>query len=210
LAAQEKMANWAFWGFVVGAAQLGIATAGTIAIVVTLRQTGSANEIAARSLVADQRAWISTDLEITDTLTFGPNGSVTIGVNLLVSNIGKTPAQNVHTAMTLLLDLQNLPADLRAFARSHRRRNVDAGRVSLPNEVYRRPWHPSAEPGEVEKHAMGETVFLAVCGCVTYEVQHDSSLHQTAFVYWLSHHRVGQDVAKANVEFQVGAGGFAD
>jgi hypothetical protein len=62
----------------------------------------------------------------------------------------------------------------------------------LQNETYDRPWIPSIDRNELDIGAMdfgektgGKRVYPAIIGCVTYELLHDRSIRQTAFVYTL-------------------------
>lgn len=164
--------------------------------------------------VTDQRAWIAVKLF--------PDGDariseehISMSVSLKISNLGKTPALDVHTDITMMYfdrgDL-DVRTQLKQFCDKKREFNI-FGRPLPPGDFYFRKWGPSLERDKSKEYS---TVALPVImGCVTYQILPDKSLHQTSFAYIVG---VGNDllplenpiVPQVDLEFTVTSGGFAD
>ena len=125
-----------------------------------------ANRISREGIIAEQRAWITAgDLNIESEPVYGKDG-ITIQVSVQITNRGKTPALNVHTAMEMIFDYAAAPAAVAALAEKNK--TVDVihwTRIALPDDPYRRRWVFTIEPPE-----SGNSVFPVIVGCVTYRI----------------------------------------
>lgn len=166
----------------------------------------SAN-IAAEAYAASERAWLNVDISADSDLRFHPTGGCGIFVKLKITNIGRTPALNAHTSMTMVPSHEFSKEQVAAYAAENRERNEKWSRTVLPGESYDRKW------GLHLDDARG-TLYGMVLGCVTYETLPDRSLHQTSFCYFLGRGDVGGlnegDIPQSEVNFTVTTGGSAD
>jgi len=163
-------------------------------------------DIAKDALIASERAWITVGLHADSPIAIERAGTCSLSVSLKVTNIGRTPALNAHTSMTMIPSKVDHRADVKAYADEHRVSNDTWSRTVLPGESYDRGWGLGLD--EVEGVLYG-----VVIGCVTYETLPDRALHQTAFCYYVGgrdHAFLNRDIPKEEVTFTVATGGFAD
>jgi archaellum component FlaG (FlaF/FlaG flagellin family) len=178
-------------------------------------------DIAEKGLLANERAWLSVELIRTGDFIFSRGGNADIEVVLLIKNIGKTPALNVHTTVRLMCDGNETIKEIEEFSDYCRRVDRRFSRLLLPQQSYERPWVPGLEPSEMpESSKTSGTILPVVVGCVTYQTLPDHSLHQTVICYNLSAAgeggefagliQRGQMVPKERVHATVTTGGHAD
>jgi hypothetical protein len=160
---------------------LAVATIGLGAATAGLYLTGEKQvALTKETLIAEQRAWIVTSLEI------GPGGlQVTKGEMLLdarlkVSNVGRTPAIGAHTDTRLMEEVSQ--EQIQAFAQANKKASPHGLFVS-PNDFYYRPWLPSLEERDQYKLGAGRGVSPILTGCVTYSILQDQNIRQIAFAY---------------------------
>ena len=162
---------------------LAIATIGLGAATVGLYMTGEKQvELTRKALVGDQRAWLTTSLEIGEEGLTTNHGVMSLDVKLKVINLGRTPAINAHTNMLLVERYEN--EDVLKFAAKNKVEHPHSLFLS-PNDSYYRPWYPSLEQDDRYKRGATRGVQPVLYGCVTYRILQDEELHQIAFVYLL-------------------------
>lgn len=177
-------------------------------------------DLARDALVASDRAWINADLAQVENLTFAPDGTLSMSVNVRVQNIGKTPAMNVHTSVQLVLDHNKAPSAIKELARHQRVEDITNSRILLPGDGYLRPWGPSAHPCEQGMDADQDWYLPAVIGVVTYQTHPDMALRQTAFASFISLNdndpsatgliSVSKHIEDTSIQITTCSGGFAD
>jgi hypothetical protein len=132
------------------------------------------------ALIGEQRAWIViTSIEV-DSISFSKN-HVDVCVRLKVTNVGKTPAVDTHIKMAIA-SMNELPDAVRKFSAKWKVRSDNTGVLVAPGESF---WRASGIL-LIEKSAFkssGGAVWIAVIGCVTYEILQDGDIHQSAFSY---------------------------
>lgn len=212
--AASEAARWTahtFWlslvGTVVGAGTL---IAAFLAARYAKNAAGEARraaDIARDSFIANERAWLTVELHPDGALTFYETGGCELPVYLTIKNLGRTPALNVHTSMTMVPMRQDHIDEVAEYAAEQRERNTTWRRTLLPGDSYDRRWGPSLDD-------YTQAPYATILGCVTYETLPDRALHQTAFCYIVGRGEVGSldgfDVPKEEVRFTVTSGGFAD
>jgi uncharacterized membrane protein YphA (DoxX/SURF4 family) len=177
-------------------------------------------DIARDAFVAGERAWINIELALEESPDFSRDGGTSANVAVKVSNIGKTPAINVHTNVAMTLSLQRAPGLLRDLAERSRHADPSNGRLLLPGVYYHRPWSPSVDPLESGNEWGQASVLPMIVVCVTYQTLPDMALHQTAECFMVG---VKSEHSRFPSSFQRGAftpldqtmiqgwsGGFAD
>lgn len=92
LEAQRNMADWAFWFLVFTIIQIPFATAGLVALIVTIRQGLEANKIALEA----ERAWLDFDIEMDGILVDYGGDGYDFRIIISVRNIGSNPATDVR------------------------------------------------------------------------------------------------------------------
>lgn len=137
-------------------------------------------DIARDAFVAGERAWINIELILDEPPDFSRDGGLSARVSVKVSNIGKTPAINVHTNVGMTLSFQRSPGLLRDLAAHSRHADPNNGRLLLPGASYHRPWGATADPLESGDEWGRPSVTPMILVCVTYQTLPDMALHQTA------------------------------
>lgn len=137
-------------------------------------------DIARDAFIASERAWLNISLVLDEPPSFSRDGGVSARVAVKISNIGKTPAINVHTNVDITLGFQRAPDLLRDLAERSRYADPSNGRLLLPGAFYHRPWAPSVDPLESGEEWGHASVTLVIVVCVTYQTLPDMALHQTA------------------------------
>lgn len=137
-------------------------------------------DIARDAFVAGERAWVNIELVLDEPPDFSRDGGTSASVAVKVSNIGKTPAINVHTNVAMTLNLHRAPGLLRDLAERSRHVDVNNGRLLLPGGSYHRPWGPAVDPLESGDEWGRASVTPMIVVCVTYQTLPDMALHQTA------------------------------
>lgn len=212
-AAQES-ASWTartFWlalfGTAIGGGTLFAAFAAARYARDAAREARRSANIAADAYAANERAWITVDIAADSDLTFNASGGCHIFVKLKVTNIGRTPALNAHTSMTMVPTLRFSKEMVAGYAAEHRERNEKWGRTVLPGESYDRKWGLGLDDAK-------DVLYGMVFGCVTYETLPDRAIHQTSFCYSLGRGEVGGlnegDIPQSEAKFTVTTGGSAD
>jgi hypothetical protein len=184
----------------------------------TIAAALASNEISRSHLIADQRAWLTVRLDITSDFVINDRGCA-FEVSAKITNIGKTPALNAHSAMTLTLNHADAADVLAKFSAQNRDKTPQWSRSVLPTECYNRPWKLHASKGELDQFSASGKVLPLVVGCVTYQILPDRTVHQTRFLY----HVVVEGgplgelipaqpavIGKALLQCRVHAGGDAD
>lgn len=138
-----------------------------------------ANEISQKTLVADQRAWLSiNDLQVEQDVTVTDRGVVKLVTSIRITNFGKTPAVGLRVHLHARLGhsaIRDSVAELAQFGLD------DASpwtRILLPNESYRHLDILTFKPPGDDSSPLH-----VVIGCVTYRILLDDSVHQTATVF---------------------------
>ncbi len=212
--AADEAAAWtarSFWlslfSAVIGAGTL---AAAFLAALYAKRAAGEAKraaDIARDAFIASERAWLTVSLHPDGDLAFYETGGCGLSVYLTIENLGRTPALNVHTSMTMVPMRQDHVDEVATYAAAQRERNTTWSRTLLPGDSYDRGWGVSLDDCTLSPYA-------TILGCVTYETLPDRELHQTAFCYIVGRgelgHLDGFDIPKAEVRFTVTSGGFAD
>jgi hypothetical protein len=137
-------------------------------------------DIARDAFVAGERAWLNISLVLDQPPAFSRDGGVSAHVAVEISNIGKTPAINVHTNVDITLGFERAPGLLRDLAERSRYADLSNGRLLLPGASYHRPWAPSVDPLESRDEWGHASVTPVIVVCVTYQTLPDMALHQTA------------------------------
>ncbi|MHA6298659.1 hypothetical protein [Devosia sp. CAU 1758] len=212
--AQEGTVYWAQMATIISAVQALIALFGTVALVVTIRQGRRANKIASDAIVANQRAWIKTDLRVDGPVHFSEYGA-SLNVGIVIKNIGQTPALDCQTDVSMIHEVLNTKTMVRTIAARNRQINENFGRTCLPGEEYVREWTAHSDAKDVTEAILGGGVTILIVGCVTYRVPNDTEPHQTWFSYLLeprNRERFDPDgPAKQDVSgYQTWTGGHAD
>lgn len=177
-------------------------------------------EIARNAFVASERAWVNADLIGVDDILFAPDGTISTSVEILIKNIGKTPALNVHTHVDIIFDHNKASELIKEIAHKQRIPNAEHSRLLLPGDEYLRPWGPSAHPIEQQFDVRQGFMLPAVIGVVSYQTHPDMAVRQTGFAKILSRNddsgsfsgliTYGIDVPKEVVQIDATSGGFAD
>lgn len=203
----ERMFWLSLVGLLVGAGTLFAAVMAARYAKHAAREARRTADTAHNALVYSERAWITVDLFADGDFTFHPTGSASLPVWLEVKNIGRTPALNVHTDMTMITTMEDHPNVVKEFADAHRVKDTKNSRSLLPGDAYPRKWVPHLDSWKGSSYAI-------IVGCVTYETLPDDALHQTTFTYYVGRGEVGRldgtDIAQGEVHFTVKNGGFAD
>lgn len=164
-------------------------------------------DIARESYVAAERAWLTVALYPDSDLTYHETGGCSLRVYLTIKNIGRTPALNVHTSMTIVPMKQDHVNEVADYALEQRERNTNWSRTLVPGDSYDRTWGLSLD-------YYSESPYATIFGCVTYETLPDRTIHQTAFCYIVGRKEHGFldgiDTTKEDIVFTVTSGGFAD
>lgn len=171
-------------GVMTGAATLVSAIAAALYARRAALESGRSADIARDSLVASERAWLNVEVIALGPLRFHPLGDVDILIGIEISNVGRTPALNVHTSAEMILDHREAPAVVERLARESRTLNKTWSRLLLPGQKYLRKWGPSAHLAEKDT-----LILPVIVGVVTYQITPDASLHQTAFAVTLAQQR---------------------
>lgn len=172
-------------------------------------------DIARDSLIASERAWLNVNVIPLGALQFHPAGTVDILIGVEITNVGKTPALNVHTHVEMSLNYQQIPNLLKELASKQRHVNTKWSRLLLPAQSYVRRWGAGTE---LQHDDTG--ILPVIYGVVTYQLIRDGSLHQTAFAVMLSKRDPAGDstslfmrekyVAATDIVIEETTGGFAD
>lgn len=196
------------------------AKATTVAANASVDEARKATNVAHEAYLAEQRAWISVELDIDGPLRWytDRDGSrhASIDASARITNIGKTPALNVHTQMDVVFGWVEAKQAVQKLARESRHRNIDTSRMLIPRETYNRPWGLGFAEEKARSHAAGEHIWPVIIGCVTYEIQRDKKLHQTAFAFALFDGNAGEtvkitiDIPPDRLRASITTGGFAD
>jgi hypothetical protein len=172
--------------------------------------------VAAReATAADNRAWITVKLEV-NSFEFQKNVGA-FDVKVRVENIGKTPALHVHTHVDVVVDhdFVSISNDVRKLAALNRLKDRSSSRILAPNDFYLRPWGPTFEVNLEEfENRYSREFYPVIIGCVTYETQFGTELHQTAFAYVVTRDGI-QGLLRSpkktkNLKVEVTTGGFSD
>lgn len=184
------------------------------------RESRRSADIAREAMISSGRAWIHVDLTLDDKLVWDESGNVQVKVRIKVSNIGNSPAINVHTAVRVVPDCDDTRAWLDRISRKARVEDRSRSRMVLPHDSFERQQVARALATDFKGVPGFPRLRPAIVGCVTYQLAQDMSLHQTAFCYTLSRiDSAGKpgsriyagktlDADKAHLDW--GIGGFAD
>jgi hypothetical protein len=177
-----------------------------------------ANKISNTHMIADQRAWVAVGhLGIIDDIVFkAAEGGAVVFLSVTLTNLGKTPALDVHTQMDMAFDDDSARQRLREIAVSERASESRWTRILLPNDSYQREWALA-----IDTPTTGVHVSPRVIGCVTYRIVPDNTIHQTGFDFVLfEQHPNGRFrdllradtpvISKETVGYSGGPGAFAD
>lgn len=107
LQAQQDMAFWAKWLFILGIGQAAIASIGIIYLARSVRQAATALKISSDSLHLDNRPWLDFDVKVSSDFSFNdtdvwPKG-IGCDVTLTVNNFGKSPAFGIRSEILEVL-----------------------------------------------------------------------------------------------------------
>lgn len=177
---QERAA----WG------QLIIATIGSVALLYSLWLTRHAlaeanrsNGIALATLAASQRAWLKTSIILDGDFRIRRH-TAELSVIAVNENIGNSPALKVHTLISEVADLCNVPSAVERLCEEAK--SSDGGRYGitlLPDDKFHRPWCLTFTLDDFKKsNRDGKVCPIIVC-CVTYETPNDMAKHQTCSVF---------------------------
>lgn len=146
-------------------------------------------EISEKLLLSDQRPWIGVQLIFDSDLDFDDGStsplrystSANILVRAKITNQGKTPALRVNSNMKIFVrnHSEDINAVAKEFADESRNHGDDSGRLVMPGEEYFRPWHLSIPVSEIENDSGATSFYANILVCVSYEIPHDKSVHQT-------------------------------
>lgn len=182
---------------------------------------GEQVRIARQAVNANERAWLSVELNSHEGLAFERLGGPRLRINLFIKNIGKTAAMNVHTQVWMFSRATDAPIKGRELAVEQRKTSPTSSRLLLPQDGYDRPWVVGLHPREIREDPLAEDLLHpAIFACVTYQTLPDLALHQTAVCYSLSMQepdgrfagllKVGVFVPSDKLRASVASGGFAD
>ncbi len=94
LQAQQDMAFWAKWLFILGIAQALLSGAGIYLVARSVQQTGETLKLSSSTLHVENRPWLNFQIKVVSPLVRSNRG-YSFGVSIAVKNIGKSPARNV-------------------------------------------------------------------------------------------------------------------
>jgi len=177
---QERAA----WG------QLIIAAIGSVALLYSLWLTRHAlteasrsNGIARAALAASQRAWVKTSIVLDGDFIIRRH-TAELSVIAVNENIGNSPALRVHTLISEVADLYDVPSAVERLCEEAK--SFDGGRYGitlLPGDKFHRPWYLTLTLDDFKNSSPdGKVAPLIVC-CVTYETPNDVAKHQTCSVF---------------------------
>ena len=170
----------------------------------SIAEAKRAADVANQTLIASQRAWIRTEVNISDQpLIFGDNGAGT-SVSFKITNVGNTPAINISHHARLLVIKNGGPSpfdEQRKRCGEVRKQPFRPGFTLFPGEIF-----PSSigfgtlslgvnvSKDDVDKgreiSADGKHVLMWVIGCVDYTFPTDPTTHhQTMFMFELTRSR---------------------
>lgn len=181
------------------------------------RHAARQSDVGAKQLISDQRAWLTIEPRANGDITIYPTG-VSFEIAIKITNVGKTPAMNVHTSVETIPTFNDTHKILRKFGQENRTLHPEWSRLVQPGETYDRLWAPGLPDEPMIKGHDSLTPSLLIC--VTYQTMHGDHLHQTAGVYLVTR-KTGPDstafisltdgvIPERDVEFTVAAGGYAD
>lgn len=159
----------------------------------------------------ENRAWLAIeDVKIADAVLVDDEG-ISVGIDVKVKNIGRTPAKNVWVDARLTViggKKQSLPNDIMALRRSSAEKYRTRGRITIfPNETY------TEEGIEVEAPAIdidsvvstlippAVPIALIVVG-VTYTKLSDADPGETGRIYLVQHVNIRRKHAWGNAELE--------
>jgi hypothetical protein len=179
-------------------AQAGATVAAALAAAWAAWAASVAANAASKTLIADQRAWMITELHI-DEHFYIKKGVASIGIFMRNRNVGRTPALDVFTSVEMVSDHDRVAGALARICAQDRRGNPRGSRLVAPGEQYDRPWAPTFT---VEQYR-DSTVLRNPCivGCITYRVVGDDAPHQTTFAYMLHKGRSGEHQFRSDEDF---------
>jgi hypothetical protein len=150
---------------------------------------GEQAEVSRKLLISDQRPWIAVRLRLGSDLKYfdleSQPKALGTGVDFKIiaeiTNLGKTPALRVHT--NIIAFVKNREQDLiesaKQFARDSANSGSASGRLVMPGENYDRPWSLAVGASEIASFGFDESYYINLFVCVSYEIPHDSEIHQT-------------------------------
>jgi hypothetical protein len=224
LCQQWRMAKAAERSLVISWVQLWFGFFGIVGLIATVIYSAIAAsaarrsaEISAQAFINTERAWITTKLEqVGDLRLSGDKEHFGLLIGFRNTNVGKTPAINVHSNVRLL-DLHGVRDQIAAIDETIselKKENTTPPGVSTrmlaPQDNYLREWGPGLDV----RNKLARHVFINIIICVSYNVLHDDKLRHTVSVYILDRRNGGirpidSLVRKEDLEFQVTGGGQA-
>lgn len=163
--------------------------------------------------LADHRPWVKVDLRLDGPFEWHPLGGPGIRVGVMIENIGKTPALNVHTVVEMLPNFDRSTEALKHIARAQAHPDDRNSRLLLPGDRYVRPWVPMIEPRDIQEDAF---FCPTIIGCVSYQDVEAGIIRQTAFCFVLdeedgaSSFEEGCSISPDQIIVRWWAGGFAN
>lgn len=208
---QEKMARSAWW-------QAGIGVFGALLVFAGLVYTARMTAISRHTLVASARAWMVTNVETDGDFIVDPVSGLGLPIKMLNKNIGKTPALNVRTHVSIVEGWPVMGSDpVQEGFRKLKEANIDvdavaAARLVIPGESYERLWFASTDRSYRVESLL---IFPRLLVLITYNVLHESKPRHTGFVYHISRRGglidgIGITVPQSDLVLTVDSGGFAE
>lgn len=154
-----------------------------------------ANGISRQNMMADQRPWLSIDnLTFQHGIVF-TDGRAEIPYSVKITNVGKTPAQNISMRTQLVYggrrfrDTEDALQTLAQEERCRDRSNKAATITLLPGQSY---WESRYPVIVVEECPSKSEIAPVVIGCVNYQIAMDQDWHQTSFAYYIFECKEGE------------------
>lgn len=178
-----------------------LAAVGAVQIVVLLNANDTAiraanaatasNELSRRALVADQRPWLTVEIEPSGPIRW-PNGGLEVSYKLTIKNIGKSPALGVTHLESVVLDRNaSLATQQKEIQKSVSMVGSTFGAANImPDDKRQMIFTMQVRPEDVERAAAPWTgeggpklVTPVLIGSVEYRTGFDDQPHHTGFIY---------------------------
>ncbi|HTC49828.1 MAG TPA: hypothetical protein VK722_21075 [Candidatus Aquilonibacter sp.] len=187
----------------------------------------SAAKTAENTLIVSERPWVVVDAMVaTGPLRFLPNGRANVNLSFHIKNIGQSIASNIYLRPQMMGNIFGQQASVEPFTRqaewcdSVRKETPDPRflKTLFPHEDAWQPMGLELTKEEIESssatYPVGELkrkfIVPLVYGCVNYQFPFSKDIHQTRFIFNVSHPqpkdgsippmiRVGEDVPISNL-----------
>jgi hypothetical protein len=141
------------------------------------------NELSRQTLIADQRPWVTVNVEPAGPLIW-MNGGFQVSYLFTIKNIGKSPALNVTNLAAVNLDRTSDLSKEQAILSKIQDGGLSIDALNLmPEEERKIINHQQVDVAQVGRAVDPKLIIPVLIGTIEYRTQFDRTIHHTGYIY---------------------------